>query len=149
MSNDTPKQIGDVVNIDRMDTLDRQKLDPRVKLQLLAAETKSRYSRDPRSGGFAIVGRPRVILQLFLDLNVGPFSSDIRLHKAIVIGSNNADLVGWWQDVPILVRGNVVDDRLYCLPTGKIPESKNMDRRRAGELRLNAHNGTLARLRED
>lgn len=139
----TVKQIGDVVDIDRMDTLDRQKLDPRIKLQLLAAETKTVYGRDPRGGGFAFVARPRVILQFLVDMNAGPFSSDVRLHKAIVIGADNGDLVGWWNDVPIMVRCNVVDDRFHCLPLDKIPESKQVDRQTAGQLRINAHNGTL------
>jgi hypothetical protein len=146
---DTPKQIDDVVGIDRMDALDRQKLDPRIKLQLLAAETKNKYSRDPRSGGFAFVARPRVIIQLLIDMNVGPFSTDIRLHKPIVIGVKDGDLVGWWQDVPLLVRCTVVDDNLHCLPLEKIPDSIMPDRQTAGQLRMNAHNGTLLRLREE
>lgn len=145
---DTPKQIDDVVGIDRMDSLDRQKLDPRIKLQLLAAETKNKYSRDPRSGGFAFVARPRVFLQLLMDMNVGPFSSDIKLHKAIVLGTNNADLVGWWMDVPLLVRCTVTDDNLHCLPLSKIPDSIMPDRQTAGQLRVHAHNGTLQMLRE-
>lgn len=149
MSKDSPKQIDEVVGIDRMDSLDRQKLDPRIKLQLLAAEAKVKYSRDPRSGGFAFVGRPRVILQLFLDMSVGPFSSEIRLHKPVVIGTKDADIVGWWQDVPLLVRCTVVDDNLHCLPLERIPASIMPDRQTAGQIRINAHNGTLMRLRED
>ena len=145
----TPKQIGEVVGVDRMDALDRQKLDPRVKLQLLAAETKSLFSRDPRSGGFAIVARPRIIIQLLLDMCVGPLSSDIRLHKPVVIGVKDADVVGWWMDIPIKVRCTVIDDKLYCLPLEKIPESITPDRQTAGQLRINAHHGTLLRLRED
>lgn len=144
----TPKQIDDVVGIDRMDKLDRQKLDPRVKLQLLAAETRNKFSRDPRSGGFAFVARPRVILQLLIDMNVGPFSNDIKLHKAVVLGTNNADVVGWWQDVPILVRCTVTDDNLHCLPLTKIPDSIMPDRQTAGQLRVHAHNGSLPILRE-
>lgn len=145
---DTPKQLGDVVGIDRMDTIDRQKLDPKIKLQLLAAETRNKYSRDPRAGGFAFVARPRVILQLLLDLNVGPFSNEIKLHKAVVLGTTNADLVGWWQDVPILVRCTVTDDNMHCLPLSKIPDSIMPDRQTAGQLRVHAHNGMLANLRE-
>lgn len=144
----TPSQIGDVTNVDRMDSLDRQKLDPRIKLQLLAAEAKSKYNRDPRAGGFAFVGRPRVILALLDDLKVGTFSSDVRLHKAVVVGGHNGDVVGWWMDVPILVRSTTKGDALMCVPLDKIPESKMVDRQRAGQLRLNAHNGTLSRLKE-
>lgn len=146
--NKGPTQIGDVVGIDRMDSLDRQKLDPRIKLQLLAAETRTTFNRDPRAGGFAFVARPRVLLQLLMDLNVGAFSSDIHLHKAIVVGAHNGDLVGWWEDVPLIVRCTVVDDNMHCLPLDRIPESKPIDRQRAGLLRLHAHNGTLQRLRE-
>ena len=146
---ETPKQIDDVVGIDRMDTIDRQKLEPRIKLQLLAAEAKSKYSRDPRSGGFAFVARPRVLIQLLIEMNVGPFSSDIKLHKPIVLGTQNADLVGWWQDVPLLVRCTVTDDNLHCLPLRKIPDSIMPDRQTAGQLRIAAHNGSLERLRQE
>jgi len=143
MSSDkgTPRQIDDVVGVDRMDTIDRQKLDPRIKLQ-------AKYSRDPRSGGFAFVARPRIILQLLLDMGTGPLSSDIKLHKPVVIGATNADLVGWWQDVPLLVRCTVVDDRLHCLPLEKIPESIQPDRQTAGQIRVAAHNGRLESLRD-
>lgn len=144
----TPQQIGEVTNIDRMDSIDRAKLEPRVKLQLLAAEARHKYSRDPRSGGFAIVGRPRVLLQMLIDLAVGPFSSDVRLHKAVVIGATNGDIVGWWQDVPIMVRSTTVGNALVCVPLDKIPPSSNVDRQRAGQLRINAHSGTLSRLKE-
>lgn len=144
------KQIGDVVDVERLDKIDRQKLDPRVKLQLLAMEAKAVYGRDPRGDnkGMAIVGRPRVILQLLLDLGIGAFSTEFQLHKPIVIGTTDADLVMRWMGCPVIVRCNVVDDQLWCLPVDKIPESKQIDRLRAGELRLNAHGGTLSRLRD-
>jgi hypothetical protein len=83
-----------------------------------------------------------------IDMNVGPFHSDIRLHKAIVIGAENGDVVGWWMDVPIMVRCNVKDDRLHCVPLDKIPDSNMLDRQRAGAIRLNAHNGSLDSLRD-
>lgn len=145
----TPKQIGDVVGVDRMDSVDRQKLDPRIKLQLLAAETKATTGRDPRSGGFAIVARPRVVLQLLMDLKVGPFSQDtVRLQKAMVYGTTDSDVVGWWQDVPIIVRCTVVDDGLWCLQREHIPASSNLDRRQAGAIRMHAHNSRLEALRD-
>lgn len=144
----TPTQIGDVVGVDRMDSLDRQKLDPLIKLQLLAAETRNTTGRDPRAGGFAFVARPRVLLQLLIDCKVGPFTSGVRLNKAVVLGSTDGDVVGWWEDVPLLVRCNVVDDNLHCLPRDKIPDSKMIDRQRAGVLRLHAHNNVLDRLKE-
>lgn len=149
LNKDTPTQVGDVVNVDRMDSLDRQKLDPKVKFQLLAAETKNRYQRDPRAGGFAFVARPRVWLQILLDLKVGPFTSEIRLHKPVVIGATNGDIVGWWNDIPLMVRCTVTDDNLHCLPLKKIPESIMPDRQTAGQLRIHAHNGKLDQLRED
>lgn len=149
MRDKTPSQIGDVVGVDRMDSLDRQKLDPRIKLQLLAAETKIRYGRDPRSGGMQIVGRPRVILQLLMDMKVGGLSSDIRLERPIMFGTRDADVVGHWEGVPIVVRSSVVDDRLWCLPIEKIPPSSQVDRQRAGQLRVSAHAGRLEALRED
>lgn len=144
----TPKQIGDVVGVDRMDTLDRQKLDPCIKLQLLAAETRSKYDTDPRNGKFAFVARPRILLQLLIDMKVGAFSSDLRLERPIIIGSAGADMIARWEGVPILVRCNVRDDNLHCLPLDKIPESKPIDRQRAGQLRVCAHAGTLENLRE-
>lgn len=143
----TPKQIGDVVGVDRMDSIDRAKLDPLIKLQLLSAETKSTTGRDPRGGGFAFVCRPRVMLQLLIDCKAGPFTSGIRLNKAVVLGSKDGDVVGWWEDIPLIVRCNVVDDNLHCVPRDKIPDSKMIDRRRAGELRLHAHNNVLDRLK--
>lgn len=148
MSN-TPKQIGDVVNVDRMDTIDRQKLDPTIKLQLLAAETRAHFGRDPRAGGFAFVGRPRVILQLLIDMNVGPLTHHVMLHKPIVIGITDSDLVATWEGIKIIVRSATVGDALRCVPLDQIPESLPIDRRQAGQLRINAHAGTLPRLRED
>lgn len=145
----TPKQIGDVVGVDRMDTLDRQRLDPRWKLQLLAEETKAVHGRDPRGGGMSFVGRPRVVLQLLLDL-AGKGSLDVlRLERMVVVGADGGDVVAFWQDVKIVVRGCVVDDRLHCCLDSSIPESKMIDRKRAAEIRINAHRGTLESLRED
>lgn len=145
----TTKQIGDVVGIDRLDEIDRQKLDPRIKLQLLAAEAKEKYGRDPRAGGLVFVARPRVLLQLLIDLNVGPFSTEIRLHKPIVIGVADADLIGTWQDVPIVARSIVVDDKLYVVRREELPPSSGIDRQRAGQLRVHAHAGRLLMLREE
>lgn len=155
MSNDTPKQIGDVVNVDRMDSLDREKLDPYIKFQLLCAEAKAKLERDPRGGGMSFVARPRVVLQILLDIikehpvftagSVG----DIKLHKPVVLGSEDGDLVGWWCGVPIRVRCTVVDDRLYVLKNELIPESLMVDRRCAAQLRMGAHHGKLDQLRSD
>src|SRR5579885_3258065 len=116
---ETPKQIDEVVGIDRMDAIDRQKLDPRIKLQLLCAEMKSTCGRDPRAGGMSFVARPRVILQLFLDIQkehrvfTAGSVGDIRLQRPVVIGHDDGDIVGWWQDVPIKVRCTVRDDNFY------------------------------------
>ncbi len=146
----TPKQIDNVVGIDRMDSIDRAKLDPRIKLQLLMAEAKVTHGRDPRSGGMSIVGRPRVILQLMIDMGAFALSSELRLQRPIVIGwkDGEADIIGWWQDVPVVVRSTTIGDNLWVVPNDKIPESKTIDRRRAGELRVNGHAGTLERLKD-
>lgn len=155
MSNDAPKQIGDVVGIDRMDSLDRQKLDPYIKLQLLCAEMKEKSGEDPRGGKMSFVARPRVVLQLLLDvleahpiMTIG-FIGEIKLHKPVVLGSDDGDLVGWWRDIPIRVRCTVVDDRLYVLNNRQIPDSKMIDRRQAAQLRMSAHAGRLADLRNE
>lgn len=143
-----PPQIGSVVNVDRMDSLDRQKLDPQIKLRLLCEEVKVHYGVDPRSGGFSIVARPRMILQLLIDIDLNSLTNQIRLEKPIIIGPVCGDRVGWWCDIPIIVRSTVVDDNIYCIKTTKIPESKRVDRQRAGQLRVAAHNRTLELLRE-
>lgn len=146
---ETPSQIGSIVGVDRMDTIDRAKQDPRTKLELLAIEMKRTTGRDPRGGGMAFVGRPRVILQLLIDLGVkSALQNEIKLHQPVVIGKDDADIVGWWQDVPILVRSTAVADQLYCIARDKIPESKQIDRQRAGQLRMGAHYGKLEMLRD-
>jgi len=158
---ETPRQIGSVVGVDRMDGLDRQKLRPEIKLALLCEEAKAIYGRDPRgmgAGGFAFVARPRVLLQLLVDLGVNSgLTSVIRLQRAMVIAQSrsdrgrtvaDADIVGWWQNIPIAVRCKVRDDQLWILPIDKIPESMQIDRRQAGSLRVAAHNGKLSFLRD-
>ncbi len=153
----TPKQIDSVVGVDRMDTIDRAKLDPRIKFQLLCAEARVVYGRDPRSGGFAFVARPRALLQLMKDFGVSGFSTTIRLQLAMVLGTSrgrvgetvgDSDVVGWWEGVPIAVRCSVVDDNLWVLPLDKVIESRPIDRQRAGQLRMAAHNGRLHSLED-
>lgn len=144
----TPAQIGSVTGVDRMDVVDRTKQHPLIKLELLCIEMKNTLGRDPRGGGFAFVGRPRVIQQLLIDLEVkSALQSVIKLHDAVVVGERDADIVGWWNRIPIIVRCTCVDDRLFCLDLTKIPMSKRVDRQRAGQLRMAAHYGRLAELR--
>lgn len=143
----TPAQVGSVTGVDRMDTADRASQHPTTKLELLMIETRNATGRDPRGGGHALVARPRVILQMLIDL--GPLMREhVRLHRPIVIGSSTGDLVGHWKDVPILVRCNVRDDRVYCLPLDQIPLDEMPDRATAGRLRIAAWNGKLPQLRE-
>ncbi len=147
----TPHQIGSIVDVDRMDSIDRAKLDPAIKFQLLCAEAKATYGRDPRSGGFAFCARPRVMRQLLLDMNVGPLSSGIiKLQRAVILATSRADsgadLVGWWSDVPLMIRCNVNNDSLWVLPLERIPPSKPVDRNTAGRLRMAAHYGKLVEL---
>lgn len=146
---ETPSQVGSVVGVDRMDTHDRVKLDPLIKLQLLCAEAKVIHGSDPRSGGFSIVGRPRVILQLLLDLQKRGNLSAIRLERPVILGAIGADMIGWWSDVPILVRSSVVNDQLWIVETLKIPQSLPVDRQRASVLRTHAHAGKLELIRGD
>ena len=147
---ETPIQIGSVVGIDRMDVIDRAKQHPRTKLELLAIETKNITGQDPRGGGYAFVARPRVVLQLMLDLNIrSALQTDIRLHQAVVIGERDADIIGWWMDVPILVRCTVSSDKLFCVRRDQIPPSSMIDRQTAGRIRMGAHYGKLETLRDD
>lgn len=150
MTQGTPKQIENVVDVDRMDSLDRQKLDPRIKLQLLCAEAQATYGRDPRAefSRMAIVGRPRVILQMMLDLQTSA-PGFLELHRKYVVGEDGADTVARYQWCAIIVRCNVKDDRLWCLPWDMIPDSTRDDRQRASTIRMHAHAGTLQKLRED
>jgi hypothetical protein len=144
-----PEQIDGVVGVDRMDTHDRQKLDPSIKLQLLCAEARETHGRDPRSGGFVIVGRPRVLLQLMVDMTVSGKASEIRLERPIVLGTdeNGADRLGWWHDIPIVARSAVANDRLWVIKVDMLPVSSKADRSQMGRLRIHAHAGRLEELR--
>ncbi len=146
---ETPVQIDGVVNVDRMDSIDRAKLDPVIKFQLLCAEAKALTGRDPRSGGFAFVARPRVLLQLLKDCGASTLGGIVRLQRAVVLGKQDGDIVGWWSDVPIIVRCQVVNDNLWVLPAERIPESKPVDRTTAGRLRMAAHYGKLDELKDN
>jgi hypothetical protein len=140
-----------------MDEVDRQELDPRIKLQLLCAEAKEKYGADPRGriGEFCVVGRPRVVLQLMIDIGAGTFSTELRLNRAIVLGSHDilldpsgADVVGWWQDIPVVVRSSTIGDVLRACRLTELRPSHQMDRRQAGVLRVAGHNSTLHLVRE-
>jgi hypothetical protein len=157
-----PSQIGDVVDVDRMDGAARQALDPTIKLQLLCAEFRAAHGCDPRAGGGSgtvFVARPATILQLMIDLKIGPLSGgDARPIKAMIFGSRDAcsggeaDVVARWCDVPIVVRSSAVGNALYCVPLEQLPESKGVDRVRAGQIRHAIHAGgpaELQRLREE
>jgi hypothetical protein len=157
----TPTQIGSITGVDAKDTLDRAKMPAEAKLLLLAEECRGIVGRDPRGGGFALVGRPRVIMQLMVDADVTPFGGIIRLQRAVVIATSRgrqgetvgeSDIIGWWQDIPIALRSTTTDDKLHCMPLDKIPRSLPIDRQQAGRLRIAAHNGGmqgLILLRED
>lgn len=142
----TVKQIDGSTNIDRMDSADRAKLDPRTKLKLMLEEGRQKHGG---VRGCSIVGRPRVILQLLLDLDVkNSFSTDVRLQTPMVYGTSDSDVVGWHQDIAIRVRSSTVGDNLRLEPTENIPPSHGIDRRQAGRLRMAAHSGKLDTLRE-
>lgn len=132
----------------QLDTIDRQQLHPRVKIELLLEEAHQFYGRDPRAGGMSIVGRPAAILQMLLDLKVGPGHEQLRLERPVVIGAIGADVVGWWLGVPVVVRSVTIDNNVYCTLDSRIPESRQIDRRQAGVLRVHAHRGTLESVRE-
>lgn len=142
-----PAQIGDVVGVDRMDTVDRQKLDPRVKLQLLCAEAKATFGADPRGGGFAIVGRPRVVLQLMLDIQqICDVRREIKLERAVILG-DDAHVVGSWDRVPIWIRCRTNDDNLHVCKLDIIPAALPVDKVKASVIRTYAHRGKLEDIR--
>lgn len=160
----TPSQIetsqGVITGVDKMDELARSQLPFEAKLVLMCEEVRAHTGQDPRGGGHAIVARPRVILQMLIDAEVGPFSTMVRLQRGVVIGNKKidgshvgeSDIVGWWRDIPIAVRSTVTDDKVRCLPLRKIPASLGVDRQRAGQMRMVAHKGgfqALDDLRDD
>lgn len=144
---DLLKPIMPDVDVTKFGEEDRQKLGAITKLQLLMAEAKQKYGRDPRGcDHFVIVGRPRVVLQMLIDLpqiltSMSTTTSGMRFERPVIAGTRNADCVGWWENVPVIVRCTVVDDKLYCLPKDKVPEDTMLDRRTASEIRLCAHKG--------
>lgn len=126
---------------DRLDAIDREALPVTTKLRLLLEETKVLYAQDPRSGGFAIVARPRIILLMLIELL--STKAEFVLQRPIVIGDGiESDIIGWFCDVPIRVRSTVSDDNVHCLRSEMIPSSLRVDRQRAGQLRMAAHSGT-------
>jgi hypothetical protein len=147
---ETPSQVGSVTGVDRMDKMDRAKLQPIIKFQLLCVEAKAIHGRDPRAGGFSFVARPRALLQLLKDLGISSaLTTALKLQRAVVLGTQDSDVIAWWDDVPIIVRCSVVNDDIWVLPTQQIPESKPIDRQQAGRLRMAAHNGMLSSLGDD
>jgi len=150
----TPSQLdtsaGTITGVDKLDGLDRSKLPVEAKLILLCQEVKAVTGRDPRGGGHAIVGRPRVVLQLLIDADARPLVGIIRLQRPMVIGTSklkngetvgDADIVGWWQDIPIAVRSTVMDDNIHAVPLERVPRSLGIDRKQAGRIRMAAHHG--------
>ena len=158
-----PLEVARATGVVQMDEIDRRELDPRIKLQLLCAEAQEKYGVDPRgrpggADGFCIVGRPRVILQLLIDIGAGPLSSELRLGRAMVLGSDDitldslgrtgADVVGWWREIPVVVRSTTIGDVLRCCSISELRPSHQVDRRQSGVLRLAGQNGWLDRVRE-
>lgn len=141
-------QIDNVVNIESLDELDRQKLDPRIKLQLLCIEAKTHFAVDPRGNPdrFMIVGRPRAILQLLKDFKSRIIVGEIRMHQTTVIGDEGGDVVGFWEHLRIVCRSTVKDDNIYIVASEMVPPSMMIDRRQAAMLRLAEKNGTLENL---
>lgn len=142
-----PEGARSAVGASLMDTIDREKLNIWIKLRLMMEEAKVQYGRDPRTGGFGVVARPRVMLQLLIDAKLESIVNEIRLERPVIAGVRGADVVGFWQDIPLMIRSTVKDDNIYVVRLDKIPESHQVDRRRAGELRLAAHAGRLESLR--
>lgn len=150
-----PVEIVQATGRTQLDEVDRRELDPRVKLQLLCAEARVEYGDDPRAGGFCFVGRPAFVLQLLIDIGAGPLSSELRLNDSMIVGSQDvlttsrgADVVGWWRDIPIVVRSSTIKDGIVCCRLSQLRPSHQVDRRQSGIMRRHGHNGTLHLVRE-
>lgn len=150
-----PVEIVQATGRIQLDEVDRQELDPRIKLQLLCTEARQEYGADPRGGGFCFVGRPAYVLQLLIDIGAGPLSSELRLNKSMIVGAadiltdpSGADVVGWWRDIPVVVRSSTVKDGLVCCRLDQLRPSHQVDRRQSGVMRRHGHNSTLDRVRE-
>lgn len=142
--NPIPSSMISEIGASEIDTIDRESLPIDKKMRLLSAECLQSYGRDPRSGGFCVVMRPRVALSVLIDMNG---SDRFRPQRPVVLGSLEADIVGWWDGIPLVVRSSVVDDTVYMIPNERLVPSSQVDRSRAGELRLAYHHARLEELR--
>lgn len=146
------------IKVETLDAIDRKNLDVRQKLQAECQAAKTKFGVDPRGhqDKFSICARPRVMLQLMIDMSktiqlaggLTKMVGEVRLNKPVVLGSTDGDVVGWWNDIPLRVRSNVSGDFITCQPNDKIPESTMTDRRQAGIIRLHAHAGSLDAVRD-
>lgn len=122
---------------DRPDDLDRIQSPAAQKLLTLCEWAKAQLGRDPRGGGVSFVARPRVVEALWKELP----ELMRRLAQVVYVGTRDADVVFRWEGVPIRVRSNVKDDKLYAREDVKLPDSQQADRRLAGEMRFRAARG--------
>lgn len=118
-----------------METEDRKKLKAIEKFALICKEAQPVFGRDPRGGGFSFVGRPLVIRQALVDTP----EMFRRLHKNVVVGTKDADVVFYWEGVPFRVRHNVKTDDLWVMRDDMIIESKLENRAYASQLRMESH----------
>lgn len=149
---DTPKGEGEVklnpTNMD--DALDRKRAGAIAKLEYICGKAAAVFGRDPRGGGFTLVGNHRVV-----GLALAELPGNARtLQKAVVIGHRDGDIVGWWLHrasehpmpfrVRMTTRGTPAGDQsLWVVPDEVLPPSQPHDRRYAAEARMALWRGEI------
>lgn len=125
---------------------------PVEKLQAAIAKVKADTGRDPRAGGWSIVGREPYVRTVMAELplifveQVGPIALGDRDAAELIDGGRGnlcgADLAFLFQGVPVIVRASAADG-LWLLPNDKIPRSNRPDRAAAGVLRMTYRAGNI------
>lgn len=119
------------------DDMDRRDSSPGAKLVMLATWVKEQTGEDPRGGGWSFIGKPEVVHALLQKL---PIIMRTLAPKMAVSGANaatgKADVVAYWEGVPIRTRHNVKGTILHAIRDSLLPPSTGYDRRIAGEMRM-------------
>lgn len=143
-----PKGEGEVrLNpVNMYDEIDRKKAKAVDKLNWICDRAKEKLGADPRGGGFSLVGYPNIVEQAFGELAL----HDRRLQQGVVIGAHGGDIVGWWvhrqseAPLPFIVRHSALVEVGICvMHDSLIPESKPIDRKVAGEIRMAMWQGAI------
>lgn len=127
------------------DDLDRRESPAAAKLVMLATWVKEQSGEDPRGGGWSFLGKPEVVQALLEKL---PPIMRTLAPKMSVNGSDantsKADVVAYWEGVPIRTRHNCKGIVLHALRDSQLPPSTGPDRRIAGEMRMHHWAGSAS-----